>query len=66
MNRSFLYRRVVFQMTHCLLTGISGVMIARGALIKPWLFQEIKEQKHLDPSSKERFEMLQKFCNYGK
>jgi len=50
---------------HTQAEGISGVMIARGALIKPWLFQEIKEQKHLDPSSKERFEMLQKFCNYG-
>ena len=45
--------------------GVSGVMIGRGALIKPWLFQEIKEQRHLDPSSKDRFEMLQKFCKFG-
>jgi len=40
-------------------------MIGRGALIKPWLFQEIKEQKTLDPSSQERFEMLRKFCRFG-
>lgn len=40
-------------------------MIGRGALIKPWLFTEIKEQKHLDPSSSERFDMLQKYVNYG-
>lgn len=40
-------------------------MLGRGALIKPWLFKEIKEQKHYDPSSKERFEMLQKYMNYG-
>merc|ERR1712150_84636 len=40
-------------------------MIGRGALIKPWLFQEIKENKTLDISSSERFEMLKKFCKYG-
>ncbi|XP_005185201.1 tRNA-dihydrouridine(47) synthase [NAD(P)(+)]-like [Musca domestica] len=44
---------------------VSSVMIGRGALIKPWIFQEIKEQKHLDPSSTERFEMMRKYVNYG-
>jgi tRNA-dihydrouridine synthase 3 len=44
---------------------ISGVMIGRGALIKPWLFEEIKQQKSLDPSSAERFDMLKKYANYG-
>ncbi|XP_067862748.1 tRNA-dihydrouridine(47) synthase [NAD(P)(+)]-like [Heptranchias perlo] len=46
-------------------TGVSGVMIARGALIKPWIFTEIKEQRHWDISSQERFEILQDFRNYG-
>lgn len=46
-------------------TTVSGVMIGRGALIKPWIFKEIKEQKTLDPSSKDRYEMLQKYINYG-
>ncbi|KAJ6649739.1 tRNA-dihydrouridine(47) synthase [NAD(P)(+)]-like [Pseudolycoriella hygida] len=45
--------------------SISGVMIGRGALIKPWLFKEIKEQKHWDPSSSERFEIMKKYVNYG-
>lgn len=40
-------------------------MIGRGALIKPWLFKEIKEQKHWDPSSAERFEIIKKYINYG-
>ncbi|XP_058815845.1 tRNA-dihydrouridine(47) synthase [NAD(P)(+)]-like isoform X2 [Topomyia yanbarensis] len=44
---------------------LSGVMIGRGALIKPWLFREIKEQKPLDPSSSERMEMLKRYINYG-
>ncbi|XP_067868786.1 tRNA-dihydrouridine(47) synthase [NAD(P)(+)]-like isoform X2 [Heterodontus francisci] len=46
-------------------TSVSGVMIARGALIKPWIFTEIKEQRHWDISSRERFEILQDFRNYG-
>lgn len=44
---------------------VDGLMVGRGALIKPWIFTEIDERRHWDISSKERFEMLQKFCNYG-
>eukprot|EP01088_Endostelium_zonatum_P006363 TRINITY_DN18482_c0_g1_i1.p1 TRINITY_DN18482_c0_g1~~TRINITY_DN18482_c0_g1_i1.p1 ORF type:complete len:643 (+),score=116.53 TRINITY_DN18482_c0_g1_i1:469-2397(+) len=47
------------------LSGVDTVMIARGALIKPWIFQEIKEQRDIDLSSGERFEMLKRFVNYG-
>ncbi|XP_035913000.1 tRNA-dihydrouridine(47) synthase [NAD(P)(+)]-like [Anopheles stephensi] len=45
--------------------SVAGVMVGRGALIKPWVFQEIKERKTLDPSSGERFEMLKRYVNYG-
>lgn len=45
--------------------SVSGVMIGRGALIKPWIFQEIKEKKLLDVSSKERLDILRDYTNYG-
>lgn len=44
---------------------ITGVMIGRGALIKPWIFKEIKENRHWDISSNERLEILKRFVKYG-
>lgn len=44
---------------------VQGITIGRGALIKPWIFTEIKEKKLIDISSTERFDILRKYANYG-
>jgi tRNA-dihydrouridine synthase 3 len=48
-----------------LLKLCSCAMLGRGSLIKPWLPQEIKEQRVVDISASERLDMLKRFCDYG-
>ncbi|XP_072989306.1 tRNA-dihydrouridine(47) synthase [NAD(P)(+)]-like [Typha latifolia] len=51
------------QFANC--TELSSCMIARGALIKPWIFTEIKEQRHWDITSGERLNILRDFVHFG-
>jgi tRNA-dihydrouridine synthase 3 len=42
-------------------SGVTSVMLARGALIKPWLFREIREGRSWLPTPEERFAVIWRF-----
>ena len=44
---------------------VDSVMIGRGALIKPWIFEEIEKGQYLDKSATERLAYIEKFAKYG-
>ncbi|KXH68202.1 dihydrouridine synthase [Colletotrichum salicis] len=44
---------------------VDTLMIGRGALVKPWLFEEIEKGQYLDKSATERLTYVEKFCRYG-
>ena len=45
--------------------NVDSVMVARGALIKPWIFEEIEKGQYIDKSATERLSYIEKFTRYG-
>ncbi|KAF3903014.1 hypothetical protein ABW20_dc0109535 [Dactylellina cionopaga] len=44
---------------------VDSVLLARGALIKPWIFEEIHSRQYLDKSATERLALIEQFAKYG-
>lgn len=51
--------------THMEHAGVDSCMIARGALIKPWIFEEVNSNQYLDKSASERLGFIEQFVRNG-
>jgi len=51
--------------THLDEAKVDSVMIARGALIKPWIFEEIAQGQYIDKSATERLALVEQYVRYG-
>ena len=51
--------------THLSDSSVDSCMIARGALIKPWIFEEITTNQYLDKSASERLGYIEQFVRNG-
>ncbi len=46
-------------------TSVRSFLVARGALIKPWIFKEFADDAPWNPNMIERWEVLRKFVEFG-
>jgi len=58
------YSHVDYQ-NHITQDNVDSIMIGRGALVKPWIFEEIEKGQYLDKSASERLGYIEKFAKFG-
>ncbi len=46
-------------------TAVRSFLVARGALIKPWIFRELAEGRAWNPTPNERWTVLRRFLDYA-
>ncbi len=46
-------------------TSVSSFLVARGALIKPWIFKELLQDKAWEPTVAERWAILRRYFDYA-
>ncbi len=47
-------------------TSVSSFLVARGALIKPWIFKELADDAPWDPAMPERWAVLRQYVDFGR
>ena len=46
-------------------TGVRSFLVARGALIKPWIFRELATGEAWTPTTTERWAVMRRFCDFA-
>lgn len=46
--------------------GCAAIMIGRGALMRPWIFWEVKKKQCMDPDAKDRVDIYRRLVSYMK
>lgn len=44
---------------------VDSCMVARGALVKPWIFEEIESKQYIDKTASERLEYCKQYAKFG-
>ena len=46
-------------------TGVRSFLVARGALVKPWIFRELAAGEPWNPTTAERWAIMRRYCDFA-